>query len=422
MRAVALCAHALLGCAALFDSAAIAKGAASAHEHEYWIATWGASPHHIITFFQNGPLSAPLDGQTVRQRIHLSAGGHRLRVHFSNAFGATPLVIGAASVALPNREASVKPRSVHRLTFGGAGSITIPPGAPALSDPVDLSVPDQGDLVISIYLPGSTRIETMHATGQQTGYLSQPGDFTASANMPVAAETQSRLFLSEVDVMTQAVPGVIVAFGDSITDGANSTSGTNHRWPDFLYGRLRAAAHGHPTPAVVNEGLSGNQLLRDLMGVSALARFDRDVLAVPGVRDVIVLIGINDIGVPGARFGNAQPLIAASDEPTLASLIAGYRQLIARAHEHRLRILGATLTPFQGAANYTPQKEQLRQSVNRWIRTSGAFDGVIDFDAAARDPSHPGQFLPAYDSGDHLHPKDAGYHAMAAAVNLSLLR
>lgn len=429
-RAAAGCAFALFACTvctALSSAGTPAKD--SSPRPELWIATWAASPHHIISFFQNGPLSAPLDRQTVRQRVHVSAGGPRVRVRFSNAFGTRPLVIGAASVALPGREASVEPGSVHRLTFGGAGSIAIPPGAPALSDPVELSVPDQGDLVVSIYLPNPTRVETMHATGEQTGYISRPGDFTTASDLPIAASTDSRLFLSEVDVPAGAVPGVIAAFGDSITDGANSTSGTNHRWPDFLNDRLHAASRDVAPPAsapfaVINEGISGNQLLRDLMGVSALARFDRDVLSVPGIRGVIVLIGINDIGTPGSRFGGGRPIIAAADEPTFASLVAGYRQLIARSHERGLRIIGATLTPFEGAANgyYTPRKERLRQAVNRWIRSSGAFDGVVDFDAATRDPRNPGRFLPAYDSGDHLHPNDAGYRAMGDAVELSLLR
>ncbi|MGH8261713.1 MAG: SGNH/GDSL hydrolase family protein, partial [Steroidobacteraceae bacterium] len=306
----------------------------------------------------------------------------------------------------------------------GQSSFVVPPGAPVLSDPVDLTVPDEGDLVVSLYLPNATRIETMHSTGGQTGYSSSAGDFTAAADMPVASTTQSRLFLSEVDVVPQAPVGVIIAYGDSITDGAASTPDTNHRWPDFLFDRLHAAAHGGPVPAVVNEGISGNQLLRDLMGVSALARFDRDVLAVPGAREVIVLIGINDIGTPGSRFGGGKPILAASQEPTLGSLIAGYRQLIARAHEHGIRIIGATLTPFEGTANgyYTPRKEKLREAVNRWIRTSGAFDGVIDFDAAVRDPKDRLRMRASENSGDHLHPNDAGYRAMADAIDLSLLR
>jgi lysophospholipase L1-like esterase len=415
--------------AALFALVTPWAGAAFAQESVptrhagHWVATWAASPLRTITFIPNGSLAAPLRGQTVRQRVHIAIGGGSFRVRFSNEFGSGPLAIGAASIALADRESAVMADSIRQLTFGGATSIVVPPGAPALSDPIVLTAPDQGDLIVSLYLPDSTRVETMHATGEQTGYISRPGNFTAAADMPVAATTQSRLFLSEVDVAAEPSVGVIVALGDSITDGANSTSGTNHRWPDFLFDRVQAAAHGAPAPAVVNEGISGNQLLRDLMGVSALARFDRDVVSVPGVRKIIVLIGINDIGTPGTRFGGGPPIEGAAEEPSLATLIAGYRQLIERAHEHGLRIFGATLTPCEGTANgyYTPAKEALRQAVNQWIR-SGEFDGVIDFDAATRDHLHPGRMRADYDSGDHLHPNDAGYRAMAAAIDLSLLR
>jgi lysophospholipase L1-like esterase len=390
---------------------------------QHWIATWTASPHRMIAFLPNGSLTTPLLGQTVRQRVHISIGGGSFRIRFSNEFGSGPLVIGAASIALPDREAAVQADSIRQLTFGGATSIVVPAGAPALSDPIVLTAPDDGDLIVSLYLPGPTRVETMHATGEQTGYISRPGNFTASPDMPVGSTTQSRLFLSEVDVVTEPSVGVIAAFGDSITDGAASTSGANHRWPDFLSDRLHAAAQGRPAPAVVNEGISGNQLLRDLMGVSALARFDRDVLSVPGVREVIVLIGINDIGTPGSRFGSGPPIEAAAEEPSFATLIAGYRQLIERAHAHGLRIFGATLTPFEGAANgyYTPAKNSLRQAVNQWIR-SGEFDGVLDFDAATRDHLHPGRMRASYDSGDHLHPNDAGYRAMASGIDLALFR
>jgi lysophospholipase L1-like esterase len=319
-----------------------------------------------------------------------------------------------------------------------------------LSDPVDLEVPALSDLAISLHLPGSVAANTIHASAFQTNYVSLPGNFTGATAFPLERTITSWPFLTEVDVNTPGA-AAIVALGDSITDGSNTRIDTNHRWPDLLALRLQTSREAlTSTPAnkqpgkqadkqavapaglvtwgtalgVVNRGIGGNRLLRDpgeqpLFGRAALERFDRDVLATAGVRYLVVLIGINDIGHPGTGT------IPVSEEPTVAELIAGYRQLIARAHAKGIAIYGATLTPFEGTVfpgYYSPEKEQIRQGVNNWIRSGDEFDGVIDFDRAVRDPSHPTRMLPAYDSGDHLHPNDLGMQAMANAIPLQLFR
>ncbi len=367
------------------------------------------------------PLDLPrsLWNQTVRQVAAISVGGSRVRVVLSNAYGSRPLMIGAAHVALAGSGAAITPGSDRALSFGGQASVTIPPGAPAVSDPVALAVPPLGSVAVSVFLPQLTPLSTVHVEGVQTAYVSPQGNFAGDADMKTASTMPSRVFLSEILVDAPANAHAVVAFGNSITDGTNSTPGANHRWPDFLARRLAAA--GSPM-AVLNEGISGDRVLSDRMGVNALARVGRDVLSQPHADTVILMMGINDIGWPGTGLAPREP------EPTADDLIEGYKQLIARAHIQGLRIIGATLTPFEDAFKgtsfegyYTAAKEQERQAVNQWIRTSDAFDGVIDFDAAARDPSHPAHILPAYDSGDHLHPNDAGYKAMADAIDLKLL-
>jgi lysophospholipase L1-like esterase len=384
-----------------------------------WIATWTASPQRMLTFNIPGAPPSPnagLEDQTVRQRARISVGGKQVRVRLSNEFGTEPLTIGAASVALAGSQSSVDAASIKKLTFGGSASVVIPPGAPAVSDAVEFTVNDGQELAVSLYVPSKVELTTVHFTGQQTQYISSKGDFTAAAEMPVASSNAMRLYLSGVEV-TGTRAKVLVAFGDSITDGAASKVDTNHRWPDYLYDRLQAKKM---KVAIANQGISGNRVLGDGMGVSALARFDRDALSVPGVTHIIILEGINDIGAGGRVFGTgpAAPVVTAND------IIAGYKQMIARAHGNGIKIYGGTLLPFEGTAGgyYTVEKEQVRQAVNEWIRTSNAFDAVIDFDAATRDPASPGKMLPAYDSGDHLHPGDAGYKAMAEVVDLKLLR
>ena len=396
-----------------------APGVALGHDNDdrfSWVGTWTASPQPPEPPFV-APVPAQFDNQTVRQIVHTSIGGKVVRVRLSNEFGTTPLVVDAAQIALqlPGGGASIVPGSGRTLTFGGRAAVTIPPGAPAVSDPVAMDVPALTNLAVSIHLPSLTQATTHHSLGRQTTYISSQGNFVTATDLPVAQTTQSWFFLTGVSVARPEPTAAIVALGDSITDGFNSTVDANRRWPNLLAQRLQA----HPFLrhlAVVDHGISGNRTLHDLVGPNALARFDRDVLAAPGARFVILLEGINNIGFPGA-LGLPQQADTADD------IIASYVQLIDRAHEHGLRIYGGTLTPFEGTAfpgYFTPEGEAKRQAVNHFIRTSGKFDAVIDFDRAVRDPAQPSRMLPAFDSGDHLHPNDAGYQAMANAINLLL--
>ena len=359
------------------------------------------------------------DNQTLRQIVHLSVGGTKVRVRISNRHGETPLSVGAVRVAHSAGGASIVLESNREATFAGSPAIVIPPGATVLSDPVDLAVPACADLAVSIYVPEPTGSATWHELGQQTAYISPPGDFTASAELPTQATSPSRYFLSVVEVLAPQGVFSVVAFGDSITDGWASTPDANRRWPDFFSHHINGCEDGGERPfhhprgrvGVLNQGVSGNRLLRDVIGPGGLARFDRDVLAQVGATHVIVLIGINDIGLSGSL---GEP------RATAAELRAGLSQLGALARARGLRVYGATLTPYEGTTfpgYYSPDGEVTRQELNVWIRTGDAFDGVIDFDAALRDPEHPTQLLPAYDSGDHLHPSDAGYEAMAAELD-----
>ena len=403
----------LLAASVALPALALADGVDRGDEKR-WVGTWTASPQAPEPPFV-GATPAAFDNQTVRQIVRTSIGGSTLRVRFSNEFGTTPLVIGAARVALQASGADIVASTDRVLTFGGRTAVTIPAGAPALSDPVALDVPPLSNLVVSIHLPQPTVARSFHSLGRQTTYISAPGDYTALPVLPVASTTQSWFFLTGVAVKAPKRSAAIVTLGDSITDGFASTVDANRRWPNLLAARLQARPQFRHL-AVLNHGISGNRTTFDLIGPNALARFDRDVLTAPGARFVIVLEGINNIGIPGA-FGLSQQAVTADD------IIASYQQLIARAKEQGLTIFGGTLTPFEGTifpGYYTPEGEAKRQAVNLWIRTSGAFDGVIDFDKAIRDPAQPTRMLPAYDSGDHLHPNDAGYQAMANAVDLAL--
>jgi len=361
--------------------------------------------------------------QTLRQIVHTTIGGSKARVVLTNAYGTAPVTIGGAHIALRDQQGAIQTASGRALTFSGKSTITIPANAVIVSDPVSVTVPPMTDLAIDLYLPGTTNAPatlTMHGAALQTSYISETGNHVGKATLPQVSTTRSWFLLSRVDVVAPDATGAIVAFGDSITDGAASTPDTNNRWPDHLARRLLAQGS---KMAVLNAGIGGNRVLSEATvppgidvravgaGINALARFERHVLSQAGVTHVIVLEGINDIG-------NARE----NPTPTAEDLIAGHRQLIEQAHARGLKIYGATLTPFWGAAYYTQVGEAKRQALNEWIRTGKAYDGVIDFDKATRDPNDPKKLLETYDSCDYLHPSDAGYKAMGDAIDLSLFK
>jgi lysophospholipase L1-like esterase len=377
-----------------------------------WVGTWGAAPS-TPGLRSGGPQPRIPDfgDRTLRQVVHVSVGGDSVRIRLSNKDGESPLVVGAAHVASRTEGAGIDAATDRALTFGGETGIRIPIGAVAVSDPVAMQVAPLSDLVVSLYFPTSTGMPTSHGTASQTNYHAA-GNHVADASLAEPETTRSWFFLTRVDVFPTAPTGVVVTLGNSITDGTLSTADTNNRWPDHLARRLAARDSG--TLAVVNSGISGNQVSNDIpgFGVNALARLEEDVLGVAGVTHVVVLEGINDVGMPGS-IGAPETAVTAEQ------IIAGHKQIIARAHAHGLKVYGATLTPFEDAFYYSEERNAKRLAVNEWIRTSGAYDAVIDFDAVTRDPANPKHFLPGF-SQDNLHPNDGGYQTMAEAVDLSL--
>ncbi|SAH93532.1 GDSL-like Lipase/Acylhydrolase [Bordetella ansorpii] len=391
-----------------------------------WVTSWQASPQPVWGADFLFPSNVPtiLSNQTVRLVARLSLGGKRLRVVLSNAYGRQPLALGKVTAAHPIQgsvKGEIASDSLRTVTFAGRSSATIAPGASLVSDPVDLPTANLKQVTISIHVPQATPLTTFHWDGRQTGWITA-GEQSAMGvlrglpgNDP--GSTTARPILTGLLVETEQAPRAVAIIGDSITDGATASLDRDRRWPDFLAARL--APHG---VAVSNAGISGGRLLSDGMGVNALARLDRDVLSLPGVRSVVVLIGINDIAWPGTAFAPDAP------RPGFDDLVAGYLQLIGQAHRRGVRVIGGTLTPFEGALPDTPladyygkEKDALRKRVNAWIRQGGAFDAVIDFDAVLRDAAHPDRIAARFDSGDHLHPGDEGNRAMAQAVDLQAL-
>jgi lysophospholipase L1-like esterase len=403
-----------------------------------WIGTWATAPQSSIP----GDVQT-FRNQTLRLIVHTSAGGTKARIKISNTFGDKPLLIGGAHIARRASGADIHPDSDRTLSFGGGASTAIPARSIVVSDPVDLDVPALSDLAISIFLPESTAATTTHILALQTNYVSaENGDSTAAVKFPTASTIEEWPFLAGVDVAASPRAAAIVALGSSLTDGDGSTTDANRRWPDVLAERLQKDADGNKELGVLNEGIIGNRLLSDshsprqaggpfgavlekfgdALGEAGVTRFERDVLAQSGVRYVILGLGVNDILFPGS-------FTPASESVSAQNVISGNRQLIARAHKKGIRAIGTTIPPFEHAifrkpliSFFSPEKEKVRQEVNAWIRSSGEFDGVIDFDQAVRDQEHPSQISPVYDSGDHLHVNNAGNVTQGNAISLALFR
>jgi lysophospholipase L1-like esterase len=375
-----------------------------------WRTGWAAAPDSA------GPA---LPAQTLRQVVRTAAAGTRVRIRLSNLFGAAPLTIASARIGLSAGGSHVAPGSDRAVLFGGRPAVTIAPGADALSDPVDLAVGARRLLAISLYLPAQVEVSTIHGAALQTAYMKAPGDATGAADFPSAATDDSRYFVTDVDVEGPGDGRTLAIVGDSIADGIGSGDDSDARWPDALAARLQ----GDPalaTIGIANGGIAGNRLLHDgadpYVGPSALSRFERDALDKPGVRWVLVHEGVNDITA-------TQMLAAPAQHVTVEQIEAGLRTLAARARARGVRIWAGTLTPLGGTKRfYSAAVERERQAVNAWIRTAGLFDAVVDFDAALRDPADPSRLNPAFDSGDHLHPNEAGYRVMAQQIDLRLLQ
>ncbi|MEX0617407.1 MAG: SGNH/GDSL hydrolase family protein [Pseudohongiellaceae bacterium] len=376
-------------------------------DDDRWVTTWSASPSSI----PNDDNASEVDNQTLRMIVHTSLGGEALRLRLSNTHGDQPLRIGSVTVALHDEGSRVQEDTSRKVTFSQNESISIARGAVVLSDPLPFDVPRTGNLAVSIYLPEASGPLTSHLVATQTNYASSSGNHTEAASLPVATEFSTWHLLTAVDVVGSERASAIVTLGDSITDGTGSTVGANQRWPNHFARRLYAEP-SVTDYAVVNAGISGNRVTTEespRFGQNLQARFERDVLALSNVSHIVLLEGINDIGM-SSRSGELV---------TAEAVIAGYRQIIARAHADGIRVIGATLLPYEGAAYFTEAGERVREQVNEFILQSGEFDGVIEFGPAVADPSDPDRIRASFTS-DNLHPNDEGYAAMAEAVDLSL--
>ncbi len=387
--------------------------AVSAQEHNdpRWITSWSTSPS---TLPPSDSDYEPLNNQTLRLIVHTSVGGSALRIRLSNYHGDQAINVGDVSIAIQDEGSAIQGNTIFPLSFNGEDSITISRGAVVFSDPLSVQVPELTNLSLSIYLPDQSGFLTAHALSNQTNYVSEPGNHTESIGFPVQEETPAWNLLTAIDVINDDGISAIATVGDSITDGWGSTDSGNQRWPNHFARRIFSDS-SLPKFAVVNAGISGNRVTTEAspqFGQNLQARFERDVLALNKVSHMVLLEGINDIGMATMETGS--PISA-------DRIISGYRNIIARAHARGVKIIGATLTPFENAVYYSEEGEEQRQAVNNYIRNSGEFDGVIDFDAVVRDPDNPRRILPSF-TEDNLHPNDAGYKAMADSIDLDLFR
>ncbi|MBL1119649.1 SGNH/GDSL hydrolase family protein [Streptomyces sp. 110] len=394
--------------------------------NDVWVRTWGAAPHAPIEEF--GPLP-PFADTTLRQVVRISGGGNLVRLRLTNEYGTEPLTIGAARIALAAPDGGIRPGSDRALTFAGRTGVTVPVGAPMLSDPIEPPLPALSELAISLYLPEAVKSATCHAMGVQTAW-SIPGNAVDALTLPARATSLPlQALISAIEVLPDGPATTIAIIGDSNTDCSGTTPDANRRWTDRLAERLaeRLAVQDSGTVCVSNQGISGNRMLNEGLGEAVLARYDRDVLATPGLGHVVIAIGLGDIIISNAPQDGSGPaddfLAMFPGAPgTADDLIAGYRQLIARARERGVRVYGVTLTPYEGDEIYTPEGDRVRRAVNEWIRTSGAFDAVLDFDAVWRDPARPARIQDGFHAGDHLHGSDAGCRALGDSIDLTLFQ
>jgi lysophospholipase L1-like esterase len=399
----------IIGALCSTSVASVAAWAAPGSDH--WVGTWASSPLVPSTIIENEQLKISDEGTTLREIVRITLGGDTFRVRFTNLFGTRPLVIGAAEIAQTLDASSIVPGTNKVLLFHHRPSITIQPGSLVYSDPINIPSKPLSNLTVTFFIPQLPGTLTEHQLASATSFQVM-GNKVSEAKLEAPIRVTSWEYLNGIDVLTSEKNSAIVTVGDSITDGAYSTIDGNARWPDILAERLQANPH-YRNFAVLNEAISGNRILQEGAGPSAIARFDRDVLAQSGVKYLLILEGINDIGHLKRDV---------DDHTTAQDLIGALEQMITRAHAHGIVVIGATLTPFKGAGSYSESGEAMRQEINNWIRTSGTYDGVVDMEAATRDPAHPDTFLPAMEHGDHLHPNDAGYKAMGDAVDLKLFK